>query len=98
MYDRRYGVRLKAKVLTHYGNGRCACVKCGFDDIRALTIDHINGGGAEHRRKIGSYAHSIYPWLRINGYPDGYQTLCMNCQWIKRLSGELPTSNVGRND
>jgi len=26
----------------------------------------------------------FYYWLRRQGYPEGYQTLCMNCQWIKR--------------
>ncbi len=75
----------KVEVLTHYGNGVCACVKCGFDDIRALSIDHIDGGGLEHRRSLGiTSGGNFYLWLKRNVFPTGYQTLCMNCQYIKR--------------
>lgn len=74
--------QIKRLVLTHYGNGKLACVKCGFIDIRALSIDHINGGGGKHTRNLST---SLYRWLIKNGYPIGYQTLCMNCQWIKRV-------------
>lgn len=66
---------------------------CKFNcsDIRCLTIDHINGGGTKEREKnkIPS-GQAFYTWLKKNGYPDGYQVLCMNCQFIKRItSGEL---------
>ena len=77
-------LRLKQEVLTHYSNGRLICVKCGFNDIRALSIDHIDGGGNQFRqitRMTSSY--TFYGWLKRNGYPIGYQTLCMNCQVIK---------------
>ena len=74
-----YRFFLKAQVLTHYGNGKCACVKCGFDDMRALSIDHVNGRSED--RKVGSV---LYSWLRRRLFPLGYQTLCMNCQYIKR--------------
>tara|TARA_Y100000310_G_scaffold309125_1_gene352923 strand:+ start:373 stop:915 length:543 start_codon:yes stop_codon:yes gene_type:complete len=79
---------LKVKVLEYYGDGKCACVKCGYDDIRALSIDHIDGGGNDHRRKerIGN----LYHWLWKNEYPDGFQTLCMNCQFIKRYKEDIP--------
>ena len=81
----RYKRRIKLEVLTHYGNGKCVCVKCGFDDIRALSIDHINGGGGLHKREAGIKSGTdMYHWLKKNNYPSGYQTLCFNCQWIKR--------------
>ena len=83
------GLRLRTEVLTHYGKGKCACVICGFDDdIRALSIDHLNGGGTQHRRSLsgtsGFGGKDFCRWLKRNGYPKGYQTLCMNCQFIKR--------------
>lgn len=60
---------------------------CGFIDERALSIDHINGGGMQHRRELsgGGTGINFYRWLRDTGYPEGFQTLCMNCQWIKRI-------------
>ena len=79
--------KARLEVLTHYGNGRCACVKCGFDDIRALSIDHINNDGAiDRKRHLGGTNFTF--WLKRHGFPKGYQTLCMNCQWIKRAENE----------
>ena len=80
--DLTYRQRMKLKLFSHYSNGKCACVKCGFGDIRALSIDHINGGGTKHREKLG---YNIYHWLIKNNYPEGFQVLCYNCQAIKRL-------------
>ena len=81
-------LNLKQAVLTHYGNEKCACVKCGFEDIRALSIDHIKNDGAKHRK---SGVLQIYNWLIKNDYPDGFQTLCMNCQWIKQYRHQKTT-------
>lgn len=78
---RIYDAVKKLQVLSHYSSGKCACVHCGEEDIVCLTIDHINGGGSAHRRRIGSH---FYAWLIKQGYPDGYQTLCMNCQFKKK--------------
>ena len=76
---------LKLQLLTHYGNGKCTCVVCGFDDIRALCIDHINNDGASHRKEINSKGgYRTYYWLKRHGLPSGYQTLCANCNSIKR--------------
>ena len=76
----------KEKVLTYYGNGKPSCVICGFNDIRALSIDHINNDGNKQRAELGSMVvgENFYQWLIRNHYPNGYQTLCMNCQFIKR--------------
>jgi hypothetical protein len=88
--DSRSLLKLRTTVLTHYGNGKCACVKCGFDNIKALSIDHINGMGTIYRRNTGISSKNFYRQLRNNGFPLGYQTLCMNCQYIKReVNNEL---------
>ncbi len=76
--------RIKKEVLAHYGNGKLACVKCGFADVRALSLDHIMGGGTKLRRNGGTGGWTWYYKLRKQSYPKGYQTLCMNCQFIKR--------------
>ena len=87
------GVDLKRHIMTHYGGGKAVCVLCGVDNLDCLTIDHINGKGGEER-KSGLYRKPVskgqhqpggtqcYKWLMTNGYPEGYRTLCMNCQLI----------------
>jgi len=77
--------KLKIKVLTFYGNGRCACSQCGEDRLACLSIDHINGGGHKHRnsKELARFS-SFYRWLHQQHYPLGYRTLCMNCQFIKK--------------
>ena len=83
LYHQRWQTKVKTDVLGHYGSGKLGCVKCGFTDIRALSIDHINGDGATHRKVIKMSGQRFYRWLKVNDYPKGYQTLCMNCQFIK---------------
>ena len=75
-------LELKTEVLTHYGNGKLVCVKCGFDDIRALSIDHLEGGGYQQRKSTKMGGNKFYRWLKKNEYPTGFQTLCMNCQFL----------------
>ena len=80
--DRKvYDAVYKVRVLTHYSSGKLSCVRCGEGDIACLTIDHINGGGHQHRKAVGSH---FYHWLIKQGFPEGYQTLCMNCQLRKK--------------
>jgi len=76
---------IKKDILTHYGNGRCACTKCGESRLACLSIDHIKGGGNKQRQGKLRGTVPFYLWLRSNGYPEGYQTLCMNCQFVKRF-------------
>lgn len=81
--DREVRKERKIRVLTYYGFGRCACVECGEDRIECLSIDHISNNGSEHRKQVGG-GYNLYKWLESKDYPGGYQTLCMNCQFIKR--------------
>ncbi len=67
---------LKKLAIEHYG-GRCSC--CSENNTQFLTIDHINGGGNAHRRKIGKASVVLHRWLVENNYPRGFQILCFNC-------------------
>jgi len=78
--NRRCYQKRKLVVLNHYSNNTCACAFCGIKDIRVLSIDHVEGGGREHKRQTGY--NSIYDWLLQNHLPPGFQVLCMNCQFI----------------
>ena len=76
---------LRQGVLRAYGN-ECAC--CGEAQELFLSIDHIDGGGAQHRKEIskGQGGRRLYEWLKAEGYPSGFQTLCRNCNWGKSLN------------
>ncbi len=89
----------KQKVIDHYG-GKCLC--CGEIGLLFLTIDHINENGAEHRRQIAPNFNSrvpggdhFYRWLEKNDFPDGFQTLCYNCNIGKhKNSGLCPHKQI----
>lgn len=84
----------KIKAFEIIANGKnITCLKrkewncCSIDDIDFLSIDHINGDGANHRRKIkASCSSSTYRWVIKN--PEEakkiMQILCMNAQVKKK--------------
>lgn len=84
-------VEVKREVLSHYGvAGKAVCVACGFEDIRALCLDHTVDNGGDDRRKnmgknVGGSGSRFYFFLRKKGLPPGYQTLCANCNLIKEI-------------
>lgn len=76
--------KIKQEVVDHYG-GFCVC--CGESNLAFLTIDHVNNDGADHRREIGK--GGLHGWLRRNGYPEGYQVLCWNCNSGRQINGGI---------
>jgi hypothetical protein len=74
--------QLKLQVIQHYSPGM-KCIKCQFADIRALAVDHVNGGGKKHVKEIGGVGR-FYRWLVEHNFPEGFQVLCMNCNMLKR--------------
>lgn len=79
---------LKIEVLGKYGELICKC--CLKTEIESLTLDHINGGGAAHRKTMGYKGVGMYSWLKKNSYPPGFQILCMECNWMKGKYGQCP--------
>jgi hypothetical protein len=95
---RKSRYKLRMEVLNAYG-AQCQC--CGEDQEEFLCIDHVDGGGRNHRKEIGT-GDSVYRWLRQEGYPPGYQVLCHNCNFALGLRGYCPHQtkegeNNGRN-
>lgn len=77
----RQVAKLRSAVFDHYG-WSCAC--CG--SAKKLSIDHIGGDGREHRIALSgrqSGTTEVYRWLIDNGFPEGFQTLCMPCNTSK---------------
>lgn len=77
----------KLVVFEHYSNGKIECECCHESNIGFLSLDHIHGGGGKHRKAINS---NTYKWIINHNFPDGYQILCMNCNWGRRINGICP--------
>ena len=75
---------LRREVLAAYGS-KCQC--CGETEFQFLAVDHIDGGGAKHRRET---SNNVYQWLKKHDYPTGYQILCHNCNMAKGLYNQCP--------
>ena len=76
-------------VFEHYGTS-CAC--CGEDRLPFLSLDHVDGGGTQHRSSLGNSGRGIsfYRWIIRQGFPTGYRTLCHNCNTALGLYGYCP--------
>lgn len=77
--SRKAKAREREKLFELYGH---VCARCGFDDKRALTLDHRLNNGSEERATLGE--RGVYKKAKAIHSPDEYQILCMNCQFIKR--------------
>lgn len=93
-WNRNRRRRLRLLVLTHYGGNPPKCACCGEEHIEFLTIDHIHGGGNQHRKKVMGKkkiaGNRFYQWLKNNNFPEGFQVLCYNCNCAKAYCGICP--------
>lgn len=87
---------IKVRAIMAYGSN-CSC--CGEEDIRFLTIDHINGDGNTHRLDIlGSKSAAgarFYYWLSRNDWPVGHQVLCFQCNGGKHTNKGICPHKLG---
>ena len=81
-HGKEYRRKRKLSVIQHYG-GKCKC--CGEKEPVFLVIDHIDGGGTKHKKLIKAKGGGFYDWLKRNNFPEGFQVLCQNCNWAKRM-------------
>ena len=92
---KKYQNKLRIELMLLLGT---KCVRCGFDDIRALQIDHIEGKGHNERVNIFGSIRLMYRYYRDN--PEQakkkLQILCANCNWIKKHeNNEVKETNDG---
>jgi hypothetical protein len=86
--------RVKAEALDYYGR---VCQCCGEEHEEFLTLDHIDGGGARHTTPSGKTRYrgpQLYAWLKRNGWPDGFRTLCHTCNFTLGHFGYCPHSDL----
>jgi len=82
--------KYKTKAINHYSNGTNSCSCCGEQHIEFLSINHINGGGNQHRKKVNKSGWLFLKWLIDNDYPKGYNVLCHNCNQADGNFGGCP--------
>jgi hypothetical protein len=88
--------RLREEAMAAYGGYVCAC--CGEDEPIFMTIDHVENDQCERAKEFGR-SHTglfLYTWLKKNGYPQGFQVLCHNCNQGKRLNGGVCPHQVNK--
>ncbi len=88
--SKRHREKLRAEALKKYGN-KCEC--CDEKNTDFLVIDHLNGGGTKHRRKLNG-GSGIFQWLKDKKYPKGFRTLCHNCNWSIYRNGGICSHKV----
>jgi len=82
--------QIRYEVLSYYSQGTLRCACCEIADYEFLTIDHANGDGAKHRRETPTVRTALAAWLRRNGFPEGFQVLCLNCNFARGHFGRCP--------
>jgi len=60
------------------------CIKCGFNDERALSIDHIDGRGFT-RISWNKELNKILQSIEDKTFNLKFQILCFNCNQIKKV-------------
>lgn len=91
--DRTYVQKLKDQIFYVLGM-KCAC--CGETTPAFLTLDHINGGGTQHRKKVGGNKAMYMEIIREGVSKKKYRTLCMNCNFAIGHGGKCPHASSDR--
>ncbi len=93
VYVKKHALKVKLEVFNHYSNNtlRCACCNGAIFDF--LTIDHIGGRKQwNHKRSLGG--SKLYVWLRKHNFPQGFEVVCMNCNWGRYLHNGICPCNA----
>lgn len=83
-----YKERRKEQVFDHYGR-KCVC--CGEARKEFLSMDHVNGGGNQHRREAKlTNSTDLYLWIIRHNFPPDFRVLCHNCNASRGYYGYCP--------
>jgi hypothetical protein len=88
--NKKMTIRWRAIAFAILGN---VCVCCGEAEQRFLTVDHIKGGGKQHRKERGRI-WLVYKDVAHETRPGIYRLLCMNCNWAIRHGAICPHQEV----
>lgn len=79
-HNKKEQIKLYLKLFEAVGT---KCSRCGFSDLRALQIDHINGKTIDEKDRRLNPLFDLRK-LSLDEIREKYQLLCANCNWIKR--------------
>ena len=90
--SRRLYAALKRREVTeitinHYGGSPPKCACCGENTYDFLTIDHIIDKEEDGRLTYYLRGSKLCADLIRRGFPEGYQVLCINCNFSKGKHG-----------
>lgn len=94
IHVKAYQDRNRKLVFDHYGR-KCAC--CSESTYKFLSVDHTNNDASLDKWSNGKRITGwlLYAKIIRESYPEGYQILCMNCNWGKRMNnGVCPHNDV----
>ncbi len=85
---------LREEIFNHYG---CKCVCCGEKIKQFLSLDHKENDGYKDKNPNGDKksGKELYLLVKRQGFPSKYQTLCINCNWGKKVNGICPHKQHG---
>jgi len=90
--ERRRRQRAVLRCLRAYGGVKPVCFCCGENDIRFLTLDHVNNDGSKHRALLGCKPGSkmAFKLIKLN-FPTDFpiQVACFNCNLGRERNGTV---------
>lgn len=77
--------KVREEIFDHYG-WVCRC--CGETMREFLSLDHINNDGYLDKNPNGDKksGKELYLLVKKENFSDRFQTLCMNCNWGKKVN------------
>lgn len=86
---------LRKEIFDYYG---WECVCCGEKMKEFLSLDHIKNDGYLDKNPNGDKksGKELYLLVKKQGFPSKYQTMCMNCNWGKKLGNGICPHNYGK--
>jgi len=90
----KYYRELRYEIISYYGGSPPKCACCGESIFEFLTVDHINGGGNQHRKSLKVGGNGLYTWIKRNNFPPIFQILCANCNYAKWTRRECPHKTI----
>jgi hypothetical protein len=88
--ERKYEIRFADRmvVLSYYSiEPYPICARCGEKEIGFLEIDHIKGVIEDD----GRGGNALVKYIINNNFPENYQVLCTNCNWLKHRENQKLT-------